>query len=247
MRLDQAVAARFPHISRRQARELIANRRVLVNERAVAIASREVGDDDRIAVVEDVPALEILKVTEDFVAVNKPAGMPTQPARDRKERSLEELLRTQFKSIYVVHRLDTGASGVVIFARTREAAARLSELFAGRTIRKTYLARVEPPLRESMVIDTSIEDKEAHTEVDAGDPVVVRITTGRTHQIRRHLASVGHPVVGDRRYGGAKAQRLMLHAWRIEHASVANIEASPPLDFGNIREFPSSGVTKKEE
>jgi 23S rRNA-/tRNA-specific pseudouridylate synthase len=236
MRLDQAVAARFPHISRRQARELIAKRRVLVNERAVAIASREVGDGDRIAVVEDAPALEILKITDDFLAVNKPAGMPTQPARDRKQRSLEELLRTQFKSIYLVHRLDTSASGVVIFARTREAAAQLSELFAGRSIRKTYLARVEPPLTEAVVIDTPIEDKEAHTEAEAGDPVVVRITTGRTHQIRRHLASIGHPVVGDRRYGGAAGPRLMLHAWKLEHELIGTIEAPPPDDL--IRSAP---------
>jgi 23S rRNA-/tRNA-specific pseudouridylate synthase len=55
----------------------------------------------------------------------------------------------------------------------------------------------------------------------------VRITTGRTHQIRRHLASIGHPVVGDRRYGGAKAPRLMLHAWKLEHDSIGTIEAPP--------------------
>ena len=225
MRLDQAVAARFPHLSRRQARELIAKRRVLVNERAVAIASREVDDRDRIAVVEETPALEILRVTDDFVAVNKPAGMPTQPARDRKERSLEELLRTEFKSIYLVHRLDTGASGVVIFARTSEAAAQLSDLFASRAIRKTYLARVEPPIAEPAVIDTPIDGRDAHTEVEPGEPVVVRITTGRTHQIRKHLASIGHPVIGDRRYGGAKAPRLMLHAWKLEHESFGAIEA----------------------
>ena len=231
MRLDQAIAARFPGISRRQARELIAKRRVLVNERLVAIASREIRHDDRIAVIEDAPHLEILKLADDFVAINKPAGMPTQPTRDRRQRSLEELLRAEFKSIYLVHRLDTGASGVVVFARRREAAARLSELFAGRAIRKTYLARVEPPLSEPIVIDTPIDGKDAHTEVEPGDPAVVRITTGRTHQIRRHLASIGHPVAGDRRYGGAKASRMMLHAWKIEHESFGTIEAPPPDDL----------------
>jgi len=231
MRLDQAIAARFPQHSRRQARELIAKRRVLVNERLVAIASREVRDGDRIAIVEDAPQLEILKLTDDFVAVNKPAGMPTQPARDRRQRSLEELLRIQFQSIYLVHRLDIGASGVVVFARNREQAARLSELFAGRAIRKTYLARVEPPITEPVVIDTPIGGRDAHTEVEAGDPAVIHITTGRTHQIRRHLASIGHPVTGDRRYGGAKASRLMLHAWKIEHESIGTIEAPPPDDL----------------
>jgi len=231
MRLDQAVAARFPHISRRQARDLIAKRRVLVNERLVAIASRDVRDDDRIAVIEEAPQLAILKTTDDFVAVNKSSGMPAQPTRDRKQRSLEELLRAQFKSIYLVHRLDTGASGAMIFARNREAAARLSELFAGRAIRKTYLARVEPPITEPMVIDTPIDGKDARTEVEPGDPAIVRITTGRTHQIRRHLASVGHPVAGDRRYGGAKAPRLMLHAWKLEHESIGTVEAPPPDDL----------------
>jgi 23S rRNA-/tRNA-specific pseudouridylate synthase len=219
MRLDQAVAARFPHISRRQARELIAQRRVLVNERSVAIASRDVRDDDRIAVVEERPQLDIIKFTDDFVAVNKPAGMPTQPTRDRKRRSLEELLRAQFKSIYLVHRLDTGTSGAVVFARTREAAAQLSNAFSSREMQRTYLARVEPPLRDRVVIDTPIQGKDAHTEGEPnGEIAIVRIETGRTHQIRIHLESVGHRVV-------------MLHAWKLEHPSIGVIEARPPDDL----------------
>ena len=231
MRLDQAVAARFPHISRRRARELIAKRRVLVNERAVAIASREVRNHDRIVVIEDKPKLEILKITDGFLAVNKPAGMPTQPTRDRKPVSLEELLRSEFKSIYLVHRLDTPVSGAVVFARTRDAAANLSGLFSSRAVRKTYLARVDPPLLSAVTITTAIDGKEAFTEVEAGDPITIHITTGRTHQIRIHLASIGHPVVGDRRYGGEKAERLMLHAWKLEHETIGTIEAPPPDDL----------------
>ena len=233
MRLDQAVAARFPHISRRQARELIAQRRVLVNERLVTIASREVRDHDRIALIEELPKLDILKLTDGFVAVNKPAGMPTQPTRDRKQRSLEELLRTQFKSIYLVHRLDTGASGVVVFARTRDAAASLSGLFSSRAIRKTYLMRVEGTIPSPMTIESPIGGKEAVTKTrPRGDGLIeAEIETGRTHQIRVHLASIGHPVVGDRRYGGPKAPRLMLHAWRLDHETIGCIEAPPPDDL----------------
>ncbi|HYS53766.1 MAG TPA: RluA family pseudouridine synthase [Thermoanaerobaculia bacterium] len=232
MRLDQAIAARNPQISRRQARQLIAERRVLVNERPVAIASREVADSDRIAIIDVLPQLEVLKITDDFVAVNKPAGMPTQPTRDRKQRSLEELLRAKFRSIFLVHRLDAGTSGAVVFAQTREAAASLSDLFARGEVRKTYLAQVEPPMEGPAVVDTPLAGKSAFTEIEPfGSNVVVYIRTGRTHQIRIHLASIGHPVVGDRRYGGRAASRLMLHAWKLEHESFGAIEAPPPDDL----------------
>src|SRR3954447_7108683 len=128
MRLDQAIAARNPDISRRKARELIAARRVLVNERAVSIASREVDTADRIAIVEDAPDLSIIRESDDWIAVDKPAGMPTQPTRDRKQRSLEELLRLRFREIWLVHRLHTPTSGGGLFAKNPPPAARLPPL-----------------------------------------------------------------------------------------------------------------------
>jgi len=228
MRLDQAVAARFPNLSRRQARELIARKRVLVNERVVGIASREVSDRDRIAVVDELPQLRVIAKTDDWIAIDKPAGMPTQPTRDRAVRSLEELLRVEYREIYLVHRLDTPTSGVVLFARNRESAARLSHLFASGAIRKTYLAMWDGVLDEETVIDTSIEGKEAVTIVRPNHEVEIK--TGRTHQIRIHLASIGHPVRGDR-YGGSPAPRLMLHAWKLEHESIGSLTAPPPDGF----------------
>jgi 23S rRNA-/tRNA-specific pseudouridylate synthase len=233
MRLDQAIAARNPDISRRKARELIAQRRVLVNERPVSIASREVRESDRIAIIDSLPQLDILKINDEFIAVNKPAGMPTQPTRDRRQRSLEELLRPQYRSIFLVHRLDTGTSGAVVFARTREAAGKLSELFAGRSIRKLYLARVDGAIESEVTIDTPIGGKDALTIVRPlrNGLIEAEIRTGRTHQIRIHLESIGHPVLGDRRYGRAKAPRLMLHAWKLEHEAIGTIEAPPPDDL----------------
>jgi len=227
MRLDQAIAARFPDISRRKARDLIAARKVLVNERAVSIASREVAEGDRITIVESAPAIDVIQSTDDWIAVNKPAGMPTQATRDRKERSLEEILRLQYKSIYVVHRLDTPTSGVVVFARSSEAAAQLSAALPA--MKKTYLAAVDPPLKSDVVIETPIGGKPARTLASVNGEVVIE--TGRTHQIRVHLASIGHPVIGDRRYGGAKAARLMLHAWKLEHPAFGTLEAAPPGDL----------------
>src|SRR5881275_2289178 len=70
MRLDQTIAARFPDVSRRKARELIAAKRVLVNERVVGVASREVSERDRITIVEDAPQLDVIASTADWIAVN---------------------------------------------------------------------------------------------------------------------------------------------------------------------------------
>jgi 23S rRNA pseudouridine1911/1915/1917 synthase len=232
MRLDQAIAARFPGLSRRKARELIARGRVLVNQRRVAVASREVGHGDEVRIVDDA-AIPVIASSDDWIAVNKPSGLPTQPPRDREQLSLEESLRAEYRTIYLVHRLDTPTSGVVLFARTREAAAKFSELFAGGEMDKTYVALVDPPIEKETVIDTPIDGKNALTIVRPvkGRVIEAVIKTGRTHQIRRHLASIGHPVAGDRRYGGARASRLMLHAWRLEHPSIGTLEAPIPPDF----------------
>lgn len=242
MRLDQAVAARNPEISRRMARELIAGRRVLVNDRPIAVASREVSERDRIAIVETVPDLDILRETADWVAVNKAAGLSTQPARDRKRRSLEELMRMRYREIFVVHRIDTQTSGVVVFARRRGAAADLSALFASRVIRKTYLAVIEGELSREVTIESPIGGRDAHTvvrplrRIDGTTLVEAEIRTGRMHQIRVHLQSIQQPVVGDKRYGSTiPAPRMLLHAWKVEHAAFGGeLVAPPPADFPSL-------------
>jgi len=236
MRLDRAIAARFPDVSRRQARQLLTEHRILVNDRPVSIASREIDDSDRISIAGEEQSIEILAMTDAFVAVNKPSGIPTQPARDRVQRSLEELVGLQLKrrrlpsTVYVVHRLDTGTSGVVVFARSRDAAATLSELFASHAIRKTYLARVEGVVDAPATIDSPVGGKPARTMIRPRSDgwIEAEPESGRMHQIRIHLASIGHPVVGDQRYGGSKAPRLMLHAWKLEHEMLGTIEAPLP-------------------
>ena len=235
MRLDQAVAARFPDISRRKARELIAAGRVLVNQRPVRVASRFVAGSDQLAVAGDLPAIEVLASGHDWIAVNKPAGVPVQPTRDRATMSLEEMLRVEHGEILLVHRLDTPTSGVVLFARTGDAAARFSGLFASGAIRKTYLAVIGGTIEGETTIDAPIDGKEALTIVRPlrGSLVEVEIKTGRTHQIRVHLASIGHPVAGDRRYGGPSAPRLMLHAWKLRHELIGEIEAPIPPELSD--------------
>jgi len=158
----------------------------------------------------------------------------------------------------IVHRLDKGTSGVLLVARTDAAHQALAAQFSGRTVEKTYLALAHGNVRaESGRIGTPIErDPLRRTRMTAksgaGRPALteyrvrqrfakftfleVRIHTGRTHQIRVHLASIGHPVAGDRLYGGQAAPRIFLHAWRIGFTSPATeervtVEAPLPADL----------------
>ncbi len=239
MRLDQAVAARNPEISRRKARELIAQHRVLINDRPVAVASREVSDKDRIAIVAELPDLTVIRETAAWVAVDKPPRMPTQPTRERDQRSLEELMRMRHADLYLVHRIDTQTSGVVVFAKSRVAAAELSALFASRAIQKTYLAVVEGRVEHDLTIESPIGGKDAHTivhplrQLEDSTLIEAQILTGRTHQIRIHMKSIERPVVGDRRYGSImRAPRMLLHAWKLAHPYFGDELVAPvPADF----------------
>jgi Pseudouridylate synthases, 23S RNA-specific len=242
MRLDQAIAARHPDISRRKARELLSQKRILVNDRPVGVASREVSERDRITITEELPELTIIRETRDWIAVDKPAGMPTQPTRDRVTLSLEEWLRIRYRDIFLVHRIDTQTTGVVVFARTRAAAAELSTLFASRDVGKTYLAVAEGTIDHDLTIESPIGGKDAHTivrplrQLDGTTLVEANILTGRTHQIRIHLKSIERPVVGDRRYGSSMpAPRILLHAWKLEHAYFGGELVAPvPADFPSL-------------
>jgi RluA family pseudouridine synthase len=242
MRLDQAIAARYPEISRRKARELIAQRRVLVNDRPVGVASREVSERDRIAIAEELPDLTVIRETGDWVAIDKPPGMATSPMRERKQRSLEELLRLRYGTVFVVHRIDTQTSGAVVFAKTRPAAAELSALFASREIAKTYLAVAEGLIEKETVIESPIGGKDAHTivrplaKLEGMTLLECEILTGRMHQIRIHLRSIERPVVGDRRYGSTmSAPRMLLHAWKLGHRYFGETLVAPvPKDFPSL-------------
>jgi 23S rRNA-/tRNA-specific pseudouridylate synthase len=126
-----------------------------------------------------------------------------------------------------------------VFARTRAAAAELSSLFASREIAKTYLAVAEGTIDHEMTIESPIGGKDAHTivrplrQLDGSTLVEARILTGRTHQIRIHLKFIERPVVGDRRYGSSMpAPRMLLHAWKLEHAYFGDELVAPvPADF----------------
>jgi 23S rRNA pseudouridine1911/1915/1917 synthase len=158
----------------------------------------------------------------------------------------------------VVHRLDKDTTGVLLLAKTPAAQAALSRVFAERSTRKSYLAVTDGiPSRERAIIDAPIgrhpadrtrmaivtQGRAARTEYevlarDAGRAfVLVRPESGRTHQVRVHLASIGAPVAGDGVYGRRSASRQLLHAWRIElpHPEGGHLEVTAPLPPDIVR------------
>jgi 23S rRNA pseudouridine1911/1915/1917 synthase len=158
----------------------------------------------------------------------------------------------------IVHRLDKGTSGVLLVARNDAAHRALAAQFAGRTVEKTYLALVHgfvrgeegritapiarDPVRRIRMTAKLGTGRSALTEYrvlkrfEKFTYLEVRIGTGRTHQIRVHLASLGHPVAGDKVYGAPEAERMFLHASRIVFVSPATgqrvaVEAPLPKEL----------------
>ena len=152
--------------------------------------------------------------------VLKRAGIVTKGPHKHTLESLalntltKSTLDDSFQTPLAVHRLDKATHGPVLFAKTTGAASGLGEAFEKRKISKEYMAVIEgTPFIDSATIRMEINGKEAHSEIEIvgstswpvfGSATLVKVypKTGRTHQIRRHLACMGHPILGDQLYSG---------------------------------------------
>ena len=227
-----------------------------------------------------VAAVTILLLTGELLAVCKPAGisMATSSREGRSEEAvLARLLAAcgapgDLGELRLVHRLDVGTSGVVLLARTAEAHRRLSAAFQARRVIKTYRAlvwghpvpaagRIDTPLGRDAAdgrrMRVSTQGKSAVTayvtrrRLPSVADLVLKPETGRTHQIRVHLAARGHPIVGDDLYGGSlrhrgvkdpERRRLLaavthplLHAERVEIPEMDLDVATPlPQDYEEV-------------
>jgi 23S rRNA pseudouridine1911/1915/1917 synthase len=242
----------------------IDRRRVLVQSRPVSAGAEVVCHLQSISPVEDVSLDRSRIVHEDewLLAIDKPSGMPSHPTFARKAGTAlqlaEEMLRRREHRkvpLWPLHRLDAATSGLLLFAKTRAAARAVNQNFARRRVSKRYVAlvagvpssgfgEIRLPLFEGHLrTEPSSGGKEAVTRYRLLETIPPRAAiveleplTGRMHQLRVHLAATGHPVLGDPKYGGPGAPRLMLHASRLElpHPSDGRpfaLESPLPEDF----------------
>jgi len=225
-RLDRALAALVPAMSRGEARRLIDAGVVFVAGHRTRIASRPVRAGERIAWrpparPRDPAAAEPRLVLEhaDLWIIDKPAGMPVEPTRAGTAGTLVDWLRRRGTRAFVAHRLDAATSGLLAVARHPDALTELNRLFAAHVVERRYLALVAPPPPWSeATLDAPLDGRPAVTRATviarsaAGAALELVLETGRTRQIRRHLGGAGFAVVGETPEGRRIGPRLMLHA-----------------------------------
>lgn len=183
--------------------------------------------------------LQLIYEDEWYVAINKPNGLlvhRTRIAEEKKEFALQ-LLRDQLGyRLYPVHRLDRGTSGVLLFAKTPEAAAPMVKAFEDKQVDKTYFAIVRGYTPEAQTIDNPIKPDKDHRNKAPQDAVThytrlatielpipvgryvtaryslvsIQPETGRMHQIRKHFAHIRHYIVGDKRHGDWRHNKMFL-------------------------------------
>lgn len=245
MRLDQYLAQAVPDFSRSYARKVIDLGGVHLDGRRMRRSSVPVAVGASLEVFLDDQELEVFSLSDEhllyrdsyLLAINKPAGINSQPTPARYKGTLYEALlrllespyaKDQKPSLGMVQRLDRDTSGVMVFSIHSRAHQALSQSFSDRRVHKIYLAMIEGTMekpqgefrsllarqhRTNLMKSVERGGKEALTRYRViesyGDAelVEVEIPTGRSHQIRVHFSEAGHPLLGDTRYGGVACWR----------------------------------------
>lgn len=227
-------------ISNRQIRKVISTKGLFLNGHPIHSESKVKAGDRlivKLPVNEEVKVepvsmdLTILYEDDWLLAVNKRTGLNVHNTRPEEPPALVNGVAYYFleqKKMIAprpVHRLDRDTSGVVLFAKSAEIQKELSQQWGTEKVKKKYWALVEGEVRKGEVISIPLDGKEAYTAFlplkthNGYTELSVKIRTGRTHQIRKHLKLIGHPVLGDRLYHPSSkitVGRLALHAWILE-------------------------------
>ncbi|CAG9621782.1 RluA family pseudouridine synthase [Sutcliffiella rhizosphaerae] len=212
-------------------------------------------------------AIQVLFENEHLLIINKSAGVETHPSSVEVQESLANGVAYYFKEkgihakVRHTHRLDKDTSGAILFAKHAISGAILDKLLEERKIKRTYIALVEGVMKKKEgTIDTPIGKDRHHATRRRVSPsgqkalthykvlkefpnekcslLKITLDTGRTHQIRVHMSSIGHPLFGDKLYGAtSNHHRHSLHAWELSvpHPftnSIITTVAPLPVDFG---------------
>jgi 23S rRNA pseudouridine1911/1915/1917 synthase len=250
-RLDHFLKRRIGRLSRTRIQNIIATQVTLSDGRrprsSAPVRAGQIIHLDRPAPIEpEVPRhFEVLYEDADVLALDKPAGLPMHPTAKFYRNTLTSLLRERYpeEALQIAHRIDRETSGVLLVARTPSAASWLKRAFARRAVDKSYLALVKGQPDDEGVIDQPIKllDTPSHVMMGPAADGLKAVTrfrivrrfaehalcaahpeTGRQHQIRVHLAAIGHPIVGDKIYGAG--ERYFMRACD-EEASLGRISA----------------------
>lgn len=209
-------------ISNRAAKELIDRGVVYAAGKKIAVARADIKADTKFK-IEKLKKPKIIFEDERIIAVDKPAFTTSEEVAKMFNQTL-------------LHRLDKETTGVLLLSKNENFTKEVIAAFKARKVEKYYLAIVSGKFAESLSVDSPILtvktksgayskiSKDGQSAVSYIEPkliaanrslVEVKIDTGRTHQIRVHLKSIGFPIIGDEKYGGYPNSKILLHAWKI--------------------------------
>lgn len=200
-------------------------------------------------------ALEVLFQDDALLAVSKPSGLLVHRGWGRDRVTLVDLVAELLgaPTVYPLHRLDRGTSGVILFALSADTARTLRPAFEGGGATKRYLALVRGVPPEEVLVDHPIPRREKGPRVDAqtlvrrlavirAEPRTLSLVeatprTGRLHQVRRHLKHLSHPVIGDANYGKGALNRAIAERYGLRRLALhaASLEVGHPVTGAPIR------------
>jgi 23S rRNA pseudouridine1911/1915/1917 synthase len=249
--LLEALQLLVPGASNRTLRQMLEQGRVCINGIPCRLAKQRIQPDDTVEIGDFTArrnlghGIKVVFEDKDLLVIEKPSGLLTIATASEKDRTAYALLREYVKlhhpkkKLFIVHRLDKFASGLLVFAKEEKVKSKLQALFKRHDVRRKYWAIVEGhvaqnqgTIRSRLAEDQTLrmhstDDSTAgklaitHYQVlqrlPTSTSLEVTLETGRKNQIRAHLSELGHPILGDRAYGSTRDPmgRLGLHAFQL--------------------------------